>query len=70
MELIPTPDGYGYYGMRNGVYSGFIISRTQMDEDSMGIRAGYKEMLAKIAKDKEAAAAATPTPAPTPEASK
>lgn len=70
VELIPTPDGYGYYGMRNGVYSGFIISRTQMDEDSMGIRAGYKEMLAKIAKDKEAAAAATPMPVPTPEASK
>jgi hypothetical protein len=66
VELIPTPDGYGYYGMRNGEYSGFIISRTQMDEDSMGIRAGYKEMLDKIASDEAAAAAATPTPAPTP----
>jgi len=70
VELIPTPDGYGYYGYRNGVYSGLIISRTQMDEDSMGIRAGYAEMNEKIAKDKEKAAAATPTPSPTPEASK
>ncbi len=66
VELIPTPDGYGYYGMRNGVYSGFIISRTQMDENSMGIRAGYLEMLDKIALDEAKAAAATPTPAPTP----
>lgn len=66
VELIPTPDGYGYYGMRNGEYSGFIISRTQMDEDSMGIRAGYLEMLDKIALDKEKAAAATPSPKPSP----
>lgn len=62
VELIPTADGYGYYGFLNGKYTGLIISRTQMDEDSMGIRAGYKEMLEKFEKDKAKAAAATPTP--------
>ena len=70
VELIPTADGYGYYGFRNGVYSGLIISRTQMDEDSMGIRAGYVEMNKKIAEDKAKATEATPTPAASPEASK
>lgn len=55
VELIPTPDGYGYYGFRNGVYSGLIVSRTQMDEESLGIRKGYEEMNEKIAKDKAAA---------------
>ena len=52
VELIPTADGYGYYGFKNGEYSGFVISRTQMDEQSMGIRQGYVEMNEKIAKDK------------------
>ena len=52
VELIPTADGYGYYGFRNGEYSGLVVSRTQMDEQSMGIRQGYVEMNEKIAKDK------------------
>ncbi len=52
VELIPTEDGYGYYAMRNGVYTYLIMSKTQMDEKSMGIRAGYVEMNEKIAKDK------------------
>lgn len=68
VELLPTPDGYGYYGFLNGKYTGLIISRTQMDEDSMGIRAGYTEMLEKIEKDKQEAAAASATPAPSSDA--
>lgn len=55
VELIPTEDGFGYYGFRNGEYSGLIVSRTQMDEQSLGIRQGYVEMNEKIAKDKAAA---------------
>ncbi len=55
VELIPTEDGYGYYGMRNGEYSGLIVSKTQMDEESMGIRQGYNEMNEKIAEDAEKA---------------
>ena len=51
VELIPTEDGYGYYAMRNGVYSYLIVSKTQIDEESMGIRNSYKEMNEKIAAD-------------------
>lgn len=57
VELIPTPDSFGFFAFRNGEYSGLVVSRTQMDEDSMGIRQGYIEMMEKIEADRARAKA-------------
>lgn len=45
VELIPTPDDYGYYLMRNGEYTGMIMGKRQLDKDEMGIRKAYQNLM-------------------------
>jgi hypothetical protein len=44
VELIPTPDGYGYYLMKNGTYSKLVMSGRLLDKEDM-IREGYKKLI-------------------------
>lgn len=45
VELIPTEDGYGYYLMRNGEYSGLVMGKRQLDDQYLGIRTFYKKLI-------------------------
>lgn len=45
VELIPTPDGYGYYLMKNQQYTGLIMGKRQLDKEDMGIRQAYKNLM-------------------------
>lgn len=45
VELVPTPDGYGYYGMKNGKYTGLVIGKRELDKDNMGIRKAYENLM-------------------------
>jgi hypothetical protein len=44
VELVPTKDGYGYYLMRDGSYTGFIMAKRQLEDAYMGIRTAYKKL--------------------------
>ncbi len=45
VELIPTPDDYGYYMVKNKVYSGMIIGKRQLDKADGGIRTAYQNLV-------------------------
>ena len=45
IEFIPTPDDYGYYVMKNDVYTGMIMGKRQLDTESMGFRQSYKNLM-------------------------
>ncbi len=46
VELIPTEDGYGYYLMKNGQYSGMVMGKRKLDDESnTGIRTAYKNLM-------------------------
>jgi hypothetical protein len=45
IELIPTPDGYGYYAMKNGSYTGLIVPKRVLDKESMGLRTAYRNLI-------------------------
>lgn len=44
VELIPTGDGYGYYLMKNGTYSGMVMGKRKLDEYD-GIRQAYRNLM-------------------------
>jgi len=50
VELIPTEDGYGYYLMKNGKYSGMIMGKRKLDDPEMGIRQAYKNLIEGLEK--------------------
>jgi len=45
VELVPTPDGFGYYAMKNGKYTGLVVGRRELDKDNMGIRQAYENLM-------------------------
>lgn len=45
IELIPTPDGYGYYIMKNRKYTGLVMGKRQLDKEDMGIRSSYRNFM-------------------------
>ena len=45
VELIPTPDGYGYYLMKNKKYTGLVMGKRQLDREDMGIRTSYQNLI-------------------------
>ena len=53
VELIPTEDGYGYYLMKNGEYSGMIMGKRKLDDPDMGIRQAYKNLIEGLEKKEE-----------------
>jgi hypothetical protein len=50
VELIPTEDGYGYYLMKNGKYSGMIMGKRKLDDPGIGIRQAYKNLIEGLEK--------------------
>ncbi len=50
IELIPTQDGYGYYLVKNGQYTGMVMGERKLDDESMGIRPAYKNLMDGLAK--------------------
>lgn len=50
VELIPTEDGFGYYLMKNGQYSGMIIGKRKLDDKDMGIRQAYQNLMEGLEK--------------------
>lgn len=51
VELIPTEDGYGYYLMKNSRYTGLVMSRRKLDDESLGIRYHYKNLMDALNKN-------------------
>jgi len=45
VELIPTPDGYGYHAMKNGDYTGLVLGKRELDKANMGIRKSYENFI-------------------------
>lgn len=45
IELIPTPDEYGFYMMKNGKYTGLIMGKRQLDQENMGVRNAYNNLI-------------------------
>ena len=45
IEPIPTQDGYGYYLVKNGQYTGMVMGNRQLDNESMGIRPAYQKFI-------------------------
>lgn len=45
VELIPTKDGYGYYLVKNGEYSGLAMGKRYLDDKYMGIRPAYEKLI-------------------------
>jgi hypothetical protein len=45
VELIPTPDGYGYYLVVNGEYTGMAMGKRLLDKTDMGIRQAYTNLM-------------------------
>lgn len=51
IELIPTNDGYGYFIMKNGKYTGLIIGERKLNDDAdTGIRKAYENLMESISK--------------------
>lgn len=50
VELIPTKDGNGYYLMKNGEYSGLVMSKRKLDDPDLGIRAAYNKLMEGLKK--------------------
>lgn len=45
VELVPTSDGYGYYAMKNGKYTGLVLGKRELDKGDMGIRKAYQDLM-------------------------
>ncbi|MCX7773740.1 MAG: DUF4340 domain-containing protein, partial [Clostridia bacterium] len=45
VDLIPTPDGYGFCLMMNGKYTGMVMGNRQLDKEEMGLRQTYKNLM-------------------------
>lgn len=45
VELIPTPDGYGYHAMKNGDYTGLVLGKRELEKANMGIRKSYENFI-------------------------
>jgi hypothetical protein len=50
VELVPTNDGYGYYLLKNGKYTGMVIGSRKLDEEDFGIRWYYKNLMEALSK--------------------
>lgn len=50
IELIPTNDGYGYYLVKNGQFTGLVMGNRQLDNTSFGIRPAYKNLMDGLSK--------------------
>lgn len=48
VELIPTPDGYGYYAMKNGRYTGLVLGKRELDKEDKGIRKSYENFVSYL----------------------
>lgn len=48
VELIPTPDGYGYYAVKNNEYTGLVVTGSQLDNEEFGIRSAYKNLVNEL----------------------
>lgn len=48
VELIPTPDGYGYYAVKNGSYTGLVVGRRELDKEDKGIRKSYENFMEEL----------------------
>jgi len=53
VELIPTEDGYGYYLMKNGEYSGLIMGKRKLDDPDLGIRSYYNKLIEALSNTNE-----------------
>lgn len=53
VELIPTEDGYGYYLMKNGRYTRLVMSKRKLDDESLGIRYHYKNLMDALGKSNQ-----------------
>lgn len=51
VELIPTPDGYGLYAMKNGTYTGMVLGYRYLESESLGIRPAYEVFKAVLDKN-------------------
>ena len=49
LELIPTNDGYGYYLVKSGQYTGLVMGNRQLDTDD-SIRGSYKNLMDALSK--------------------
>jgi len=48
VELIPTPDGYGYYAVKNGKYTGLVLGKRELDKEDKGIRKSYENFISYL----------------------